>query len=287
VLDGEGPPLVEQRAEIEALFASAVDGTRYLLPLHDEVKLEPERPLAWADASRLLDGVAQALESPGTLSERVCRAGALVALTMARMGEGLAAPAALEAARAGRDELVREVLAEPPEVDKLSQAMFRTLLTSTEPGRGAIGRIGGTLALLFGGGEVRLRAGDGSEGGRVAARKIAAVKAGLSPDGMALLSRWLADGVRALTFFGEPAFGLPIAGGLDLKVLSAAVAIYLARANAAANGRAEVSLEDLKRGLRQLEAGLTHRGAMPPGFDRALSATASLDLLREQLEGTA
>ena len=86
-----------------------------------------------------------------------------------------------------------------------------------------------------------------------------------------------------MTFFGDAAFGLSIASGLDLTVLAAAVAALLARANAAAAGRDRVSVADAREAVRQVDAGLAHRSSMPPSFARALEATASLDLLREQL----
>ena len=57
-------------------------------------------------------------------------------------------------------------------------------------------------------------------------------------------------------------------------------------APAAEAARSHVTPEDLRAGLRQLDAGITHRSAMPSGFARALCATASLDLLREQLDAT-
>lgn len=260
VVDGEGPTLSAQRAEVEALFASAVDGTRNLLPAGEEVVLA--------------DAVAEVFDGGGTFVERVCRAGAVCALS----GTGLR----LDEARAGAAALAREALAEPPSVDRLSRAMFRTLLKATEPPRGAVGRVATALSSILGlgGGVIRLR---GVPPAEVRWADAESVAPGLDEASEALLRRWFGSGLRALTFFGEAAFGLPLAAGLDLRVLSAAVAVYLARAAAAAAGRQSVALDDLKRGLRQLDAGLTHRATMPPGFARALAATASLDLLRTQL----
>jgi Fe-S-cluster containining protein len=285
VVDGEGPPLEEQRGDIEATFASAVDGTRYLLRIGDRVALAEGQELAFAEAASLVDALVAALDEDGPLAHRVCRVGALAALVQARLAEGQPFAAAFAAARAGRDALVDEALAEPPEVDRLSRALHRTLLKSTEPGRqGTAGRLGGAMASLFGSGEVRLR--DPSPGAPprvVPWREAERVAPGLGAAGEALVARWLGDSLRAFTFFGDAAFGLSLAGGLDLKVLCAAVAAFLARANAAAAGRRAVELDDVKRALRQLDAGITHRSSMPPGFGRALAATASLDLLREQL----
>ena len=285
VVDEEGPLLDAQRGEIEALFAIAVDGTRYLLRVGDEVEIGEGRTASYAQAEPLFDELAAALERDGRLVERVCRAGALAALLQARLGEQIPFARALDAARGGVEALVGEALGEPAEVDRLSRALFRTLLKSTEPGRaGAMGRMGGALASLFGSGEVRLR------GARPDAAPIAVpwkdverVTPGLGADGEALYARWMGDSLRALTFFGDAAFGLSLAGGLDLKVLSLAVAAFLARAYAAARGAPVVALDDCKRALRQLDAGITHRASMPAGFGRALAATASLDLLREQL----
>ena len=303
VVDSEGAPLDEQRGEIEALFAAAVDGTRYLLRLPDPVPLGDGLRIAVADALALVQVALTALDGDdpehgwgsersergthpraGTLLPRLCRAGAVVALTQARLEAGLAFAAALDEARAGASALADEVLAAPVEVDRLSRALFRTLLKSTEPGRdGAAGRVGGALASLFGSGEVRLAIRPGEPARAVAWKAVERTRPGLDGEAQSLLSRWIVESLSSLTFFGDGAFGLSLAGGLDLKVLGAAVAIFLARAHAAADGRSAASAADLKRGLRQLEAGLTHRSSMPAGFERALAATASLDLLREQL----
>jgi hypothetical protein len=158
-------------------------------------------------------------------------------------------------------------------VDRLSRALHRTLLRTTAPSAGLLSRLGGMF-----GGDVTLR-----DGRKVSPSAIEAVRPGLGSDGEALLARWFADGLEALTFFGDGAFGLSISAGLDMKTLSASVAAYLARAWAAASGRKTVELADVKAGLRQLEAGITHRSAVPTGLERALGATACLDLLREQL----
>jgi lysine-N-methylase len=286
VLDGEGAPLAEQRGEIEALFAGAVDGTRYLLRLEGPIALSGGIALAWPDARRLLDALAAAAGEDGPLVRRLARTGALAALTQARLEEGAAFEVALDDARARRDALVDEALAERAASDRLSRALFRTLVKSTEPGEaGALARFGGAIASLFTPGEVRLR-GRGGPDSRMSVVKWTAaerVAPGVGDAGEALLARFVTGALWSLTYFGDAAFGLPITAGLDLLVLSTAVAVFLARAYAADAGRARVAPEDLRAGLRQLDAGITHRSAMPGGFARALAATASLDLLREQL----
>jgi len=278
VIDAEGTPLTEQRAEVDAVFAAAVDGTRYLLRIGDEVRLGDGVKLPWADAEVLIAELATAVRKDGTLLERVCGAGAICALTETQLQEGASFAVALEGARAGAAALVEEVLATPPEADRLSRALFRTLLKSTELGHSAVGRMGNLFSSLLGGGSVHLRT-----GGEVAWRAVEAVPPGLGAEGEALLARWFAGALESCTFFGDAAFDLSLAGGLDLLVLSASVCAFLARAYAAHESRTAVTYEDVKRGLRQLDAGLTHRGTMPRGFDRALAVTASLDLLRTQL----
>lgn len=290
VVDGEGPFLEEQRGEIEALFASAVDGTRYLLRVGDSVALAKERSLSWLEAkevvaalSAAIGGAAAPEDAPdqAPLLRRLCRAGAICALLQVALDERQPFAEGLARAQAGATALVEEALADPPAVDRLSRALFRTLLKSTEPGRGStLGRLGGVVESLLGGGRVRLRG-----GGDVAWSEVERVRPGLGPDGERLFARWLTLAMGSLTFFGDAAFGLPMAGGLDLLVLSSAVGVFLARAHAAAAGRAEVSLDDARTALRQIDAGVAHRSAMPSSFGRALEATASLDLLREQLSG--
>jgi lysine-N-methylase len=291
VIDAEGPRLEEQRGEIEALFASAVDDSRYLLHVGAEVTLAPGRAVAWADAERLLGEMLAALgDTTRPLVERVCHAGADAALVQAGLEEGRDFAAALAHAQAERERLIAEVLAEEPSIDRLSRALFRTLLKSTEPGRHtAGGRVGGALAALLGTRVVKLQVPasvsptHSTDEIEVAWKDVEAVRPGLGPDGEALLTRWLSNAIASCTFFGDAAFGLGLAAGLDLLVMSAAVAAFLARAHAAANRRTAVTLDDAKRGLRQLDSGLTHRSSMPRSFGRALEATASLDLLREQL----
>jgi Fe-S-cluster containining protein len=273
VLDGEGEPLSSQPGEVETVFRGAIEGSRYLLRAPSTVTLADGVSLAWADAQTLIDAMAAAAREEAPLIRRICRAGALCALTQLGLSEKQTFADALAAARGRRDSLVDEALGDKPEVDRLSRALFRTLLRTTAPSAGLLSRIGGMF-----GGDVTLR-----DGRKVSPSAIEAVRPGIGADGETLLARWFADGLEALTFFGDGAFGLSISAGLDLKTLSASVAGYLARAWAAAAGRKTVELADVKAGLRQLEAGITHRSAVPTGLERALGATACLDLLREQL----
>jgi Fe-S-cluster containining protein len=273
VLDGEGEPLDTQPGEVESVFRGAIEGSRYLLRVPSEVKLADGVALPWSDARALVDAMVAAAREEGRLARRLCRAGAVCALTQLGLEEGRAFAEALVEAGRRRESLVDEALAAPLEIDRLSRALHRTLLRTTAPSAGLLARIGGMF-----GGEVALR-----DGRKVAPPAIERVRPGMGDDGEALLARWFADGLEALTFFGDGAFGLSISAGLDWKTLAASVAAYLARAHAAASGRVAVELADVKAGLRQLEAGVTHRSSVPTGLSRALGATACLDLLREQL----
>ena len=277
VVDGEGPPLGEQRAEIARTY-QAIAGSPYRLAVADSVALTESCRLPWSDAARLLDAAVTALERDGRLVERLCRAGAVVALTVARIDEGAPFAEALAAARAGGDALAAEALAAPPRSDRLSRALLRTLVQSTAPGGSATGsRLWGALASLGNGGRIRL------VGGEVTQAEVERVAPGLGADGEALLLRWIGSELRGLTFFGGAAFELSIAGGFDLLTLTCAAVAQVARAYAARASRVAVSRDDVKAALRQVYAGVHHRAAMPPRFERALAATASLDLLRAQL----
>ncbi len=277
VVDGEGPPVAGQRDEVTRLY-DAIAGTSYRMEVGGEVALTGARTLPWPQAARLLAGVAAALRTEGALVERLCRAGALVALTIAKLDEGRAFDDALAAARDGRDALVRDALAAPPAVDRLSRALLRTIVESTAPGaRGTGARLFGALASIGGGGRVRVG------GGAVAQADVDRVAPGLGVQGEALVLRWLDAEVHGLTFFGSAGFELSLAGGLDLLTLTAAAVARVARAYAAHAGRAAVARDDVKAALRQVYAGVHHRAAMPPRFERALAATASLDLLRAEL----
>jgi lysine-N-methylase len=279
VVDGEGPTLDEQRGEIEALFAAAVDGTRYLLQVGGEVPLDARHRLQWPEAERLLTALRNALSGGTRLLDKLCGAGALSALTLLALDEGKPFDAALAEAGRGAPALVRDALAAPPEVDRLSRALFRTLLRTTEPGAAStLSRLGQVAQSLWGGGRVKLRGGL-----EVALADVENVARGLGDDGERLFVRWVEGALDGLTFFGDAAFGLSISSGLDLLVLAAAVAAFLARAYAAAGKRERVTVEDARAALRQIDAGLSHRSGMPPSFSRALEATASLDLLREQV----
>jgi lysine-N-methylase len=284
VVDGEGPLLEEQVAEIRALWEGGVRGSRYVLQVPDPTPLADEISVPWSQAQVLIDDVAGAFAEPAPLERQVCRAGALVAITGEKLREGLAFCDALECARETADAMVTDVLRAPLEIDRLSRAMLRTVLRSTEPQSGTARRISGIFSSLLGGGTLRLRpSAPGEQPVELAWRDAERVPAVLPAEGEALLSRWFSVSLNGLTFFGDAAFGLSIAGGLDLCALSCAVTAFLARAQAAAAGRDRVSLDDCKRALRQFDAGVMHRARMPDGFARALAGTASLDLLREQL----
>ncbi|HEX8953290.1 MAG TPA: YkgJ family cysteine cluster protein [Polyangia bacterium] len=277
VIDGDGPLVAEQRGDVERLYA-AIAGSPYRMNVDDELALTESRRLSWRDAALLLAEVSRALRGDGALVERLCRGGALVALVIAKLDEGRAFADALAAAVAARDGLVRDALAAPPKIDRLSRALLRTLVESTAPGtRGSGARLLGALASLGGGGRVRL------VGGEVAQADVDRVARGVGSDGEALLARWLDAEVHGLTFFGGAGFELSLAGGLDLLTLTAAAVARVARAYAALAGRAAVARDDVKAALRQVYAGVHHRAAMPPRFERALAATASLDLLRDEL----
>jgi lysine-N-methylase len=278
VIDGEGPPLGEQRDEVGRLYA-AVAGSPYRMRVDGTVALTEARTLSWAEAALLLTEISAALRSDGALVERLCRGGAIVALTIAKLEEGRTFADALAAARAGRDALARDALAAPAAADRLSRALLRTLVESTAPGtRGGGSRLWGALASLGGGGGAVRTA-----GGEVAQADVDRVERGIGADGEALLVRWLDAEVHGLTFFGGAGFDLSLAGGLDLLTLTAAAVVRVARACAAQAGRAAVAREDVKAALRQVYAGVHHRAAMPPRFERALAATASLDLLRVEI----
>jgi Fe-S-cluster containining protein len=277
VIDGDGPLLAEQRADVEELYG-AIAGSPYRMSVDGEIALTEARALPWGDATRLLAEVSRALRGEGALVERLCRGGATVALCIAKLDEGLDFVGALAAAVAGREALMRDALAQPPAVDRLSRALLRTLVESTAPGaRGSGSRLWGALSSLGGGGRVRIAGGD------VAQADLDRVARGLGADGEALLVRWLDAEVHGLTFFGHAGFELSLAGGLDLLTLTAATVARVARAHAAHAGRAAVTLDDVKAALRQVYAGVHHRAAMPPRFERALAATASLDLLRDEI----
>jgi Fe-S-cluster containining protein len=278
VIDGEGPPVADQRDEVTRLH-DAIAASPYRMTLDAVVALTESRTLAWADAALLLAEVSGALGGGGGLVERLCRAGAVVALAIAKLDEGRPFADALAAARAGRDALAADALSAPAAVDRLSRALLRTIVDSTAPGaRGSGSRLWGALASLGrGSGHIRIA------GGEVADRELDRVSRGLGSDGEALLVRWLLAEVHGLTFFGPGGFDLSIAGGLDLLTLTAAAVARGARAYAAHAGRTAVARDDVKAALRQVYAGVHHRAALPPRFERALAATASLELLRDEL----
>ncbi|HTE50987.1 MAG TPA: YkgJ family cysteine cluster protein [Kofleriaceae bacterium] len=273
VIDGEGAPLGEQRADLDAMFAGAVDGTRYLTRIGDVVPLGDTIQLPWADAERLIAALADTLRGDGTLVERVGRADAMCGSVEDAMRGGADFDAALEVAQARSAERVAQVLVEPPAVDRLSRVLFRVLIKGTQRVT-ATRRVGNVFSSFFGGGDVQLR-----HGGGVAWRKVDAVAPGLGPDGEALLARWFADSLESCTFFGEGAYRLHLTDGVRLLVLSAAAAAFLARAHAAHGSRDSVSHEDTRQGLRQL----AYRGDMPDAFRRAIARSTALDLLRAQL----
>ncbi|HEX4459075.1 MAG TPA: YkgJ family cysteine cluster protein [Polyangia bacterium] len=279
VVDGEGPPLDEQRADIEKLYKNSIENTHYLIRIPAQLTLTEGVKLPWSDVQPLIAALAGAFTTEKTLLRQAGLACALMALLETKMSEGVAFADAFASAKAGAPALLDEALAAPPAVERLSGALFRTLVNVTVVATTAKGRVGNVFSALFGGGgQIKLRS-----GGEVAWSAAEKVAPGLGAEGEALYARWFVDAIESCTFFGDISFGLSLSSGLDLLIVSAAVGAFLARAEAAHAGRTSVNYEDAKRGLRQLDAGITHRVEMPPRLERALSATDSIDLLRVQL----
>jgi lysine-N-methylase len=292
VLDGEGPTLEEQRGELERLWREAAEGTPFVLRVDERVQLTSASSLPWAEARVVLDAVEAAFAEPGPLATRFARAGALVVLAAGAMLDGKSFRAAWDDARSGRDALVADVMARPPDVDRLSRGLFRALVGAARRRSGGfaarLGEAVGAVAAALGGGSapsVTLAPRQlGAPAITVEGAEIARVTPGIGDEGEALVVRATRAALSSLEYFGDAAFGLPVAGGLDLLALEASLVAWIARAEAAADRRREVALEDVKRALAQV-ASIRHRGAMPSGLARALDATATIDLLREQLEG--
>jgi len=291
ILDGEGPPLAEQREALERLWREVAEGTPFVLRVESTVALTAGAALPWAEARVVLDAVEAAFAEPGPLATRFARAGALVVVAGEALAGGRAFAAAWEEARRERDALVAEVMARPVEVDRLSRGLFRALVGAARRRGGGLGArlgeaVGAVAAALGGGGAPPVTLAPRTTGAAavtVSGADVARVAPGLGGDGEALVARAAASTLSSLEYFGDAAFGLPVAGGLDLLALEAAVTTWIARAEAAADGRGSVALGDVKRALAQV-ASLRHRGAMPAGLARALDATATIDLLRDQLE---
>src|SRR5260370_14412802 len=103
----------------------------------EAVRLGERVAVPWAEARLLLAELERAALAPAPLVRRLARAGAIAALTQARLEEGAGFADAFSAARAGREALVDEALAAPAVTDRLSRALLRTLVKSTEPGEGS------------------------------------------------------------------------------------------------------------------------------------------------------
>ena len=272
----EGTTLSEQSAEIVALFERVASS--HSVSVGERVPFDREHTISFSDCESLVSAMLDCLRVPASAVEKILRAVATVALVQDGLIKG--DTFSLELAIERRQELIGQVLSEPPSPDRLSRALFRTLLASTAPGYSSGGsflRSMGALGSLLGKNSVALR------GGSVPAKEIETVSRDLDEEVQSLIARWMSATLESFTFFGAAAFGLPFSSGVELLMLSLSVALYLARGYAALERRNRVTVEDLRRGLRQMDAGVMHREAMPDRLARTLEASDALALLREQL----
>ncbi len=281
VVDAEGPTLAEESVAVEAAFALA-DTRGYVTTVGPEVALTRARRVPYAAARALVDALLEAFGTAGGFVGQVhALAGVAVAYDEA-LGEGSAPAAALALARERGPARAAEALAEPVAIDRLSRGLFKALLflAQGESSQGVWAGLREAVRSLAGRATVRLR-----DGAVTDAEAVTGVRGALPADGEGLLGRWLRAQLRSMAFFGPGRGDLSVYEGLEFLVLSSAVAVYLARAHAAAAGRATLTREDVRAGVLQLESRLVNRTDLPSRFGLALTHTATLDLLREQAGG--
>src|SRR5439155_2277209 len=186
VLDRQGPRLADQRADVEALYASAVAGSSLVMRVPESVALDGRHALAWSDAELLLDDMAAALAQDRPLVERVARAGALPTLVGLALDKGRTFERARAGALAGAQLLTERILSQPALPDSVSRTLLRGVVHSTTFGKGALERVSGVMASLVGKGTLRLR-----DGTSATFRAAAAVSADLDEASEGLLASWL------------------------------------------------------------------------------------------------
>jgi Fe-S-cluster containining protein len=279
VLDATGPLLSQQRDEIEALYTTAIAGTKLAHRVGDTVALTPRLKLPWTDAARLIADVVAQLRTEAPLVEKLCCAEALLLVLEEELAHRRPFDEALETARTEHAATVAQLLSEPPDTTLGARALFRTLCRAFEDDESARSRVWSILVAASGGG-ARVRLPDGV----VPVAALERVAPYLPDEADALYSRWITLNVESLGFFGESVRNLSLVAGFQLLTMGAAVAMYLARAHAALHGRAFVSIDDARFGLRQAERCIHHSSRqIPRWLERALLSTSCLDVLRLQI----
>ncbi len=279
VVDANGPTLADQSAQIDTAWALA-SARGYVTEVGATVQLTPSRAVHYASARGLIDALCTALDSPGNFVSRVhAMAGVAVGYDES-LGSGAREDEALSMAVARGPVLAAEALGAPMAIDRLSRALFKGLLflAQGEPALGVWAGLSETFQSLLGRGTLRLR-----DGTLTRASSVAGVSTGLPVEGEVLLTRWLRAELGSMAFFGKGRARLTLYQGLEFLILSAAVAVYLSRAHAAAKHNTQVALPDVRAAVLQLESRLVNRTDLPPRFGLALTHTATLDLLRAQL----
>lgn len=278
VVDREGPALTSQREELEHKFAVALQ-RGFVAVIPEQVKLSDTRLVDFRQLRQLLDAIDRSL-ADGTFVTGICRMTGLVFAYEEALDAGVQPSEALVQARTRAAELTKELMASPPTVDWRSRWLFRSVLLNLQSSPGRWRNAVDVLRSVMGRWSVRFR--DGKE---TTVRSVETVLRTMPEGGDELLSQWFRAQVRSLTFFGPRRFDLSVYQGLDLLILLAAIALYLARAHAAACDRTTMELSDLKAALLQIEGKFLSRSKFLARFGPALRDACTVDLLREQLQG--
>ena len=250
-------------------IASSLDG---------EVALTESRTVPWTDAATLLAEVSRALRDDGALVERLVprRRDRGAHHRQARRWAAVRRRARRRARRSRRARADRARAAAGAPIDCRARFAHARRVDGAGRARLRLAPLGALASLGGGGGRVHIGGGDVAQAESIASHAASAPtarrcsRAGSTPRCTASPSS--ARRLRPV------ARRRPRSVDADRRRRRPRRA-RLRRARRPRRRRRD----DVKAALRQVYAGVHHRAAMPPRFERALAATASLDLLRDEL----
>jgi len=271
VVDGTGARLLERADAINALAAEweqTVGRTETPPPV-----FAGEETVSWEEVEAFERAFMAALADESLAwPRRLVRAAELTEALAAWEGEAFEAHVAHAAAKA--DDRARHSGWGKPRLAWGERFLLRQWMALCAGLGGRRGRVGGRVFTWL---RFALGGRMGPLFGNATFAAAEAVDAHALPDADGrLFTDWALERVRGGRYFGREQWGLDVLAGARMAVMSAAVAVWLAKGFAASEGRSFISREDAKRGVMLAERTFGHLGGMPfARFGGALKALES------------
>jgi hypothetical protein len=276
VVLGKGPPLEDQRRDIERLYAEYAH--TYNPPREAErVRFFGRQELAWRDVLRLEDQLLAFL-----LMERLDLPRRLLACR--RLVRAFAAQAA--GARGGQrvgvdpDAILAEVSGDlgRPRLSAMERVQMRllaaTFLGATLPSfrelpaagraRARLGNLSRRFRIALGRGRIVLP----GAGESVALGELGSVEVAPDAAATAMLQRYLVAKIASQSFFGAAFFRRSFAEGLDFLAAAYGAVLWLAAAHALCGGGRRVEAGDVAYAVQQVDYAYNYLGEFAGGRER-------------------